>query len=69
MFFQVQASYGMEKSSLIRRFSYVIRERGGFFGLYRGILPGSCRSVLANGTSFVVMTFAQRKITELGLRD
>jgi hypothetical protein len=46
----------------------IIREKG-FFSLYRGIMPGTIRSFLANGTSMVVMTFAQRKVTELGLRD
>ena len=46
----------------------VIRERGGFFGLYRGIVPGSIRSFLANGCAMIVMSFAQRKVSELGLR-
>ena len=46
----------------------VFRERGGVFGLYRGIVPGSIRSFLANGCAMIVMSFAQRKVTELGLR-
>ena len=48
--------------------SLVIRERGGFFGLYRGIVPGSIRSFLANGCAMIVMSYAQRKVSELGLR-
>eukprot|EP00794_Sanderia_malayensis_P016179 gene16179-17805_t len=51
---QVQGNYG--------------KERGGFFGLYRGIIPGSIRSFLANGTAMIVMSYAQRKVSELGLR-
>ena len=57
------------KVSVIQKMRIVIKERGGFFGLYRGIMPGTIRSFLANGTSMVVMQFAQRKVTELGLRD
>ena len=47
----------------------MIRERGGFFALYRGIGPGSVRSFLANGTSMIVMSWAQRKVSQLGLRS
>ncbi|VDI47570.1 solute carrier family 25 (mitochondrial carnitine/acylcarnitine transporter), member 20/29 [Mytilus galloprovincialis] len=65
---QIQSNYG-EKVSVIQKMRIVIKERGGFFGLYRGIMPGTIRSFLANGTSMVVMQFAQRKVTELGLRD
>ncbi|CAG2210382.1 probable mitochondrial 2-oxodicarboxylate carrier [Mytilus edulis] len=65
---QIQSNYG-EKVSVIQKMKIVIKERGGFFGLYRGIMPGTIRSFLANGTSMVVMQFAQRKVTELGLRD
>ncbi|CAG2210190.1 CACL [Mytilus edulis] len=62
---QIQSNYG-EKVSVIQKMKIVIKERGGFFGLYRGIMPGTIRSFLANGTSMVVMQFAQRKVTELG---
>ncbi|XP_052067675.1 uncharacterized protein LOC127706971 [Mytilus californianus] len=65
---QIQSNYG-EKVSVIQKMRIVIKERGGFFGLYRGLMPGTIRSFLANGTSMVVMQFAQRKVTELGLRD
>ena len=55
--------------SVIERMRTIVKERGGFLALYRGILPGTIRSFLANGTSMVVMSYAQRKVTELGLRD
>ncbi|XP_063715660.1 uncharacterized protein LOC134843170 [Symsagittifera roscoffensis] len=66
---QVQGNYGHAKLTLRQRFSIVLKERGGVRGLYRGITPGTYRSLLSNGTSFVVMGYAQRKITQLGLRD
>ena len=46
-----------------------VREKGGLSGLYRGLGPGSIRSFLANGSSMVVMQWAQRKVSELGFRD
>ena len=46
----------------------VMRERGGFLGLYRGIWPGTIRSFLSNGTAMVVMVYAQKKVSEWGLR-
>lgn len=65
---QVQANYG-KRMSLWKRMQLVINERGGFFALYRGIGPGSVRSFLANGTSMIVMSWAQRKVSQLGLRS
>ncbi len=64
---QVQGSYGQEQS-VWRRMSSVVREKGGFFALYRGIGPGTIRSFIANGTSMIVMANAQRKMSEWGLR-
>lgn len=64
---QVQGSYGQELP-VWRRMQVVMRERGGFFALYRGIIPGTIRSFLANGTSMIVMANAQRKVSEWGLR-
>ena len=46
----------------------VFREKGGIRGLYRGILPGSIRSFMSNGTSMIVMSWAQRKVSQWGLR-
>ena len=46
-----------------------MKERGGILGLYRGLCPGLCRSYFANGFAMIVMAFAQRKISESGLRD
>ncbi len=65
---QVQGSYGKDMP-VLQRMRIVVKERGGFFALYRGILPGTIRSFLANGTSMIVMATAQRKVSEWGLRD
>ncbi|XP_065068972.1 mitochondrial substrate carrier family protein S-like [Rhopilema esculentum] len=64
---QVQGNYGQDMSTW-KRLNMVFRERGGFFGLYRGIVPGSIRSFLANGCAMIVMSYAQRKVSELGIR-
>jgi solute carrier family 25 carnitine/acylcarnitine transporter 20/29 len=64
---QVQGSYH-GKQSVLSRMRLVIRERGGFFALYRGIGPGTIRSFLANGSSMVVMSYAQKKVSQWGLR-
>ena len=53
---------------VMQRMRWIIRERGGFFALYRGIWPGTMRSFLSNGTSMVVMVNAQRLVSEWGLR-
>ena len=65
---QVQGNYGRQQT-LLKRMSGVVRERGGILGLYRGIGPGTIRSFIANGTSMIVMQFAQRKVSQLGLRE
>lgn len=54
---------------LTARLKLAYDDRGGLTGLYRGIVPGSIRSFLANGCAMIVMAYAQRKVTELGLRD
>ena len=54
---------------VLRRLRLAYVDRGGVTGLYRGIVPGSIRSFLANGCAMVVMSFAQRKVTDLGWRD
>ena len=65
---QIQGGYGGKESTL-KRMRKIVSERGGFFALYRGLAPGTIRSFIANGTSMVVMTYAQRKVTEFGLRN
>jgi len=65
---QVQGAYGKDMPTW-KRLQLAYTDRGGVRGLYRGIVPGSIRSFLANGTAMVVMTFAQKKVTEWGLRD
>ena len=42
---------------------------GGFWGLYRGIVPGSLSVFTRNGAAMIVMQHANRLITQLGLRD
>ncbi|KAH9367096.1 hypothetical protein HPB48_011021 [Haemaphysalis longicornis] len=64
---QVQGHYGREVS-LLQRMRTVYSQKGGWTAMYRGLAPGSIRSFVANGTSMIVMSYAQRKVTELGLR-
>merc|ERR1712086_890490 len=64
---QVQAGTvidGTTTPTLRQRINFL----GGPLGLYRGILPGSISVFMRNGAAAVVMSFANRKITELGLR-
>jgi solute carrier family 25 carnitine/acylcarnitine transporter 20/29 len=67
---QIQAGYLNERKMTIpQRFRFIIRERGGYFGLYRGLAPGLFRSFVANGCAMVVMQYAQRKVSQYGWRD
>jgi len=58
----------LSNPTLRQRVSYLLYTHG-VAGLYRGIGPGTARSMLSNGVSMIVMLHAQRKITELGWRD
>lgn len=63
---QVQAGTqveGMEKPTIRQRIAYL-----GGAGLFRGIIPGSISVFMRNGTAAIVMAFANRKISEWGLR-
>lgn len=60
---QIQGGYGQQNLTLAQRLVGVVRERG-FFGLYRGLGPGSARSFLANGMSMTVMKWTERHLTE-----
>lgn len=64
---QVQGNYGKDLPVVVRM-RLVIKERGGLSGLYRGIVPGSIRSFMSNGTSMIAMSWAQRKVSQWGLR-
>lgn len=67
---QIQADYmGEKKMSIFQRLRFIVREHGGVLALYRGIMPGSIRSFIGNGTGMIVMQYAQKKVTEFGLRD
>ena len=63
----MQSQFGPRISTL-QRLKSVVAEVG-FFGLYRGLAPGSIRSFLANGTAMVVMAAAQKKVSQWGLRE
>lgn len=52
-----------------QRIMFIVRERGGILGLYRGAVPGLLRVFIGNGFGMIVMQYCQRKVTELGLRD
>ena len=65
---RVQCQYGDVKLSTIQRFKLVVDEVG-VRGLYRGIAPGSMRAFVGNGTAMVVMSAAQKKITQWGWRE
>jgi hypothetical protein len=67
---QIQAGYLKErKMNVTQRFRFIINERGGYLGLYRGLGPGLFRSFVANGCAMVVMQYAQKKVTRYGWRD
>lgn len=55
--------------SIFQRLKFIIQERGGIVGLYRGISPGLLRSFVGNGSAMVVMQWAQKQVTKHGLRD
>ena len=67
---QIQAGYMKEKNFTIwQRLKFIVNERGGVTGLYRGIAPGSLRSFVDNGSAMVVMQWCQKQVTLYGLRD
>ena len=47
-------------AGVLERVRYVLRERGGIRGLYRGIGPGLTRSLFANGCSMIVYDQCQK---------
>ena len=61
---QVQAGYGDDGQTLRQRMSGVMKERGGFLALYRGLGPGSVRSFFANGISMVAYKLVSDKLAE-----
>lgn len=69
---QVQAGTKVgdgQTATVLQRVKHIWKTQGGIFGLYRGILPGTLRSVFANGISMIVMQWAQRQTVKLGWRD
>ena len=61
---QVQAGYGDSNQTLFQRMSNVMKERGGFLALYRGLGPGSIRSFFANGISMVAYKFVSETLAK-----
>lgn len=54
--------------TILQRLRFIINERGSFLALYRGLSPGLYRSFLSNGFAMVAMQYAQKKVSEYGLR-
>lgn len=48
-----------DNANWLVRTKWVLANRGGVLGLYRGIGPGLARSLLANGGSMIVYNFCQ----------
>ena len=63
--YSVLVSPAVHRTTIVERFKAV----GGLRGLYRGLVPGSISIFTRNGASMLVMQWAQRKVTEWGLRD
>lgn len=57
----------LKNPSARERVTYLLKEHG-VRGLYRGIWPGTVRSMLSNGVAMIVMRWANKKVTEWGLR-
>lgn len=53
------ASSSSSKIGWIERGQWILRERGGIRGLYRGIGPGTARSLLANGSAMMVFSICK----------
>ena len=60
-------SVEVKNPTTMERVSYMLKEHG-VKGLYRGIWPGTVRSMLSNGFAMIVMRWANRKVSEWGLR-
>ncbi|KAI8618071.1 mitochondrial carrier domain-containing protein [Chytriomyces sp. MP71] len=58
----------VKRPTLMQRARYLVSQHG-VMGLYRGIWPGTLRSMVSNGFSMVMMLQAQKKITEWGWRN
>ena len=61
---QIQGGYGDPRLSFTQRLVFVFREKG-FFGLYRGLGPGSVRSFLANGLSMAIYLKTKDQLNKL----
>jgi solute carrier family 25 carnitine/acylcarnitine transporter 20/29 len=64
---QMQAGTSGIGTTMRERMAYIMKHHG-VFGLFRGIVPGTCSIFLRNGAAMVVMQHAQKKLTDWGLR-
>ena len=62
---QVQAGYGDGSQTLRQRMRVVMKERGGFLALYRGLGPGSVRCFFANGVSMIAYKSVSERLAKL----
>jgi solute carrier family 25 (mitochondrial carnitine/acylcarnitine transporter), member 20/29 len=69
---QIQAGAGSDLppgTSTMQRVRHILKNRGGFFGLYRGVGPGLLRSLMANGCSMIVFAQCQQAMRALAAKD
>lgn len=69
---QVQAGAGSDLpagTSTTERVRHILKNRGGFLGLYRGVGPGLLRSLMANGASMVVFSKCQEGMRALAAKQ
>jgi len=65
---QLQAETKNVGNTFRERVSYLTKTHGAF-GLFRGIVPGTASIFLRNGVAMIVMQWAQKQLTLLGLLD
>ena len=63
-----QAENTVAGNNTKERCKFIMRTQGPL-GFYRGILPGSQSVFLRNGAAMIVMQYANKKMTDMGLRD
>ena len=65
---QIQAGYVDKNANTLSQLKTVIK-KNGFFGLYRGIMPGTLRAFTGAGAGMVVMLELQKLATYHGFRN
>ena len=59
---QADTSRAYENKSVHQMLRTLVREEG-VRGMFRGILPGLCKSFVSNGAAMIALSFAQRHLT------